>query len=67
MSVNVNIGDLTKPITALVKKISNAAGIIYEPYQIVRVAKAEAERELIRAESQIKIIDLVTVHVVMFL
>src|SRR2546426_55333 len=54
MSVNVNIGDLTKPITALVKKISNAAGILYEPYQIIRIAKAEAERNRIRKESQIE-------------
>jgi len=52
--MNIDIGDITKPITALIKKISNATGILYEPTQIVRVAKAEAERDRIRKESQIE-------------
>jgi hypothetical protein len=56
--MDINIGDVAKPVTALIKKISNAAGILFEPYQVVRLAKVEAERELIRAESQIKTTDL---------
>jgi len=45
----VNFGDLSKPATALIEKISDAIGTIYEPTQIKRVAKAEAEAEKIRA------------------
>ena len=52
------IGDLGKPATVLIEKISNAIGGIFKPYQIVRVAKAEAEAELIQAKSQIKLTDL---------
>src|SRR6266700_4954712 len=53
-----NIGDLTKPATVLIEKISEAVGGIFRPYQLVRVAKAEAEAERIRAEGQIQITDL---------
>jgi hypothetical protein len=53
-----NLGDLTKPATVLVEKISEALGGIFKPYRIVRVAKAEAEAEQIQAESQIQVTDL---------
>jgi hypothetical protein len=53
-----NIGELSKPATVLIEKISDAIGGIFKPYQIVRVAKAEEEAERIRAESQIQISDL---------
>lgn len=53
-----NLGDLTKPATVLVEKISDAVGGLFKPYQIVRVAKAEAEADRIRAESQIQVTDL---------
>lgn len=53
-----NIGDLTKPATVLIEKISDAVGGIFKPYQIVRVAKAEAEADRIRAEVQIQVTDL---------
>lgn len=52
------LGDLTKPATVLIEKISDAVGGAFRPYQIVRVAKAEAEAELIQAESQIAVTDL---------
>ena len=42
----------------LIEKISDAVGGLFKPYQIVRVAKAEAEAECIRAESEIQISDL---------
>lgn len=54
----VALGDLTKPATVLIEKISNAVGGIFKPHQIVRVAKAEAEAERIRAQSQIQVTDL---------
>lgn len=52
------LGDLTKPATALIEKISDAVGGVFKPYQIVRVAKAEAEADRIQAESKIQVTDL---------
>jgi hypothetical protein len=52
------LGDLTKPATVLIEKISDAVGGVFKPYQIVRVAKAEAEASRIQAESQIQVTDL---------
>ena len=54
----INMGELSKPATVLIEKISEAVGGLFKPYQIVRVAKAEAEAERVRAESQIQISDL---------
>ena len=54
----VNLGDISKPAAILVEKVSDAVGGIFKPYQIVRVARAEAEAEVIRAQAQIKIEDL---------
>jgi hypothetical protein len=54
----INIGELSRPATVLVEKISDAVGGIFKPYQIVRVAKAEAQADLVRAEGQIEISDL---------
>ena len=54
----VKLGDLTKPATVLIEKISDAVGGVFKPYQIVRVAKAEAEANQIQAESQIQVTDL---------
>lgn len=51
----VNIGDLAKPATALIEKISMAVTGIAEPYQIRRVAQAEADAMTIRATAQIEI------------
>lgn len=52
------VGDLSKPADTLIKKISNAVGGIFKPYQIKRVAKAEAEAALIKAQTEIQITDL---------
>jgi len=52
------LGDLTKPATVLIEKISDAVGGVFKPYQIVRVAKAEAEAERIREEGRIQVTDL---------
>lgn len=54
----INAGKLTKPATVLIEKISDAVGGVFKPYQIVRVAKAEAEADQIRAESNIQISDI---------
>src|ERR1700730_7644722 len=54
----INFGDLGRPATALIEKISVAGGGIFKPYQIIRVAKAESEANRIQAESQIQVTDL---------
>lgn len=54
----VNLGDLTKPATVLIEKISDAVGGLFAPHQIKRIAKAEAEADLIKAKRQIEVTDL---------
>jgi hypothetical protein len=54
----MNLGDLAKPANTLIEKISDAIGGIFKPYQIRRVAQAEAEAERIKAVTQIEITDL---------
>jgi len=54
----VNIGELSKPATVLIEKISDAIGGIAKPWQIRRVAQAEAEADKIKALSQIDIDEL---------
>ena len=57
----IELGDLaglSKPANTLVKKVSGAVGGIFQPYQIKRIAKAEAEADLIRAQSEIEITEL---------
>jgi len=54
----INAGDITKPVDTLIRKISNAIGGIFEPFQIKRIAKAEAEAEIIKATTQIQINEL---------
>jgi len=54
----INLGNVSKPVTVLIEKISNAIGVAYEPCQIRRVAQAKAEAEKIMALSKIEISDL---------
>jgi hypothetical protein len=54
----MNLGEISKPATVLIEKISEAVGGYFKPYQIKRVAKAEAEAEIIKAQAQIEITDL---------
>lgn len=49
---------LSKPATALIDKISEAIGGVFKPWQIRRVAEAEAEADKIKAVSRIKITEL---------
>jgi len=53
-----HLGDLTKPATVLIEKISEAIGGIFRPYQIRRIAEAEAQASSIKAISQIEITEL---------
>jgi hypothetical protein len=54
----INIGELSKPATVLIEKVSDAMGGIFKPWQIRRVAQAEAEADKIKAEARIEITDL---------
>lgn len=54
----INLGDLSKPATVLIEKVSNAVGVIYEPYHIKRKARAEAEAEKIKALAKIELTEL---------
>lgn len=54
----INLGDLSKPATVLIEKVSSAVGLVYEPYHIKRVARAEAEADKIRALAKIELTDL---------
>lgn len=52
------LGDLSGAAIVLIEKISDSLGGVFKPWQTVRVAKAEAEAEQIRAESQIQVADI---------
>ena len=54
----LNLGDLAKPAVVLIEKVSDAVGCQHEPTKIKRIAVAEAEAALIKAESDIQITDL---------
>jgi Protein of unknown function (DUF2806) len=54
----INLGDLSKPATVLIEKISDAVGGIAKPWQTVRVAKAEAKAELIRAQARFEVSEI---------
>ena len=54
----LNLGKLSKPANILIEKISNAAGVLFEPHQIKRVAKAKAEAARMKAQTEIEITDL---------
>ena len=51
----INLGNLSKPADTLIKKISDAVGGLFAPYQVKRMAKAEAEAEMIKAQSEINV------------
>src|SRR2546423_7149670 len=54
----VNLGELSKPATVLIEKISEAVGGLCKPWQIRRVAHAEVDAEKIHAVAQIEVTDL---------
>ena len=60
MSTNslISLGNLSKPADTLIKKVSDAIGGLFAPYQVKRMAKAEAEAAMIKAQSKTEITDL---------
>jgi hypothetical protein len=51
----INLGNLSEPATKLIEKIADAIGVIYAPYQVKRMARAEVKAEEIKALAKIKI------------
>ena len=51
----INLGDLSKPATLLIEKVSNAIGIGYEPIRTKRKAEAEIQAEKIKALASIEL------------
>jgi hypothetical protein len=54
----IKLGELSKPATTLIEKVSDAVGGIAKPWQIVRVAKAEAKAEVIRSHARVEISEI---------
>ncbi len=49
-----NVGDFAKPACILIEKVSYALGAPFIPWQMKRIAQAEAEADLIKAEGEVK-------------
>lgn len=54
----ISLGELSKPATVLIEKVSEAVGGIAKPWQIKRTARAEADAEIIRVEARIQISEI---------
>jgi len=54
----INLGDLSKPATVLIERISDAVGGLAKPWQITRVARAEARADVIRAQTRAEISEI---------
>ena len=54
----IDLGNLSKPADTLIKRVSDAVGGLFAPYQVKRMAKAEAEAAMIKAQSETEITDL---------
>lgn len=54
----INLGDLAKPATVLIEKVSNAVGVLYEPRRIRKKAEAEVEAEKIKAIASIELTEI---------
>ncbi|HEM6962609.1 TPA: DUF2806 domain-containing protein [Legionella pneumophila] len=58
MVINLGLGELARPATVLVEKISNAIGLMYKPRSIKNIACAQAEADKIRPQSEIEIAEI---------
>lgn len=54
----INLGELSKPATVLIEKISGAIGTLYQPHQIRKIARAEADASRIRALVEVEITEI---------
>lgn len=54
----INLGDLSKPVTVFIERVSDAVGGIAKPWQIKRVASAEAQAAKIAALADMEISEI---------
>jgi hypothetical protein len=54
----INLGDLGKAAETLINRVSDAVGGIAKPWQIERVAAAEARAEVIRANARVEVSEI---------
>ena len=54
----VNLGNISKPATVLIEKISDAVGGIAKPWQIRRIAQAEADAAMIEANARVQVSEI---------
>lgn len=54
----VDLSGLSQPVNTLIEKISDAIGAIYQPRQMVRLAKAQVKADRIKAIGEIELDDL---------
>lgn len=54
----INIGELSKPATVLIEKVSGAVGTLFEPVRIRREAQAKADAAIIEAKTVLAIGEL---------
>lgn len=57
-STPFNIGDLAKPATTLIEKVSEGIGGLFAPYQIIRIAKADAKALEIKTDAETKALQI---------
>lgn len=54
----IDLSALGTPANTLIEKISDAVGGVFAPYQIVRMAKAEAAATLIKTQSEVQVSEI---------
>lgn len=54
----ISFGDLSKPATVLIEKVSAAIGEVFRPYQVKRMAVAEAGAKKILATAEIEVAEI---------
>jgi hypothetical protein len=54
----INLGNISKPATVLIERISDAVGAFFRPYQIKRIAAAENEATKIKVLGDIEISEI---------
>ena len=54
----INFGDVSKPVTVLLEKISDVIGGSLKPYQMKRIAKAEIEVAKMKAQGALELSDI---------
>ena len=54
----IEVGKLTEPATKLLQVVQDTAIGYFRPFQIKRIARAEAEAAIIKAQAEVEVSDL---------